>query len=114
MLNFEYPLGYVRSQLPDIVELEKGQDNLVSFRFPGDEGEGILPCFQIVFHLKFDTERYPDEDYVYDRWLRCLNHDRAIYIAHHMVGEEVYPGKFIDTVKNVFKTDPSMRFVERN
>src|SRR3990167_8936419 len=58
MWNLEYPLEHIRSVLPDVVRIKKGGDMLVSYRFPDDTDGEILPSFEILFLLAFDSERY--------------------------------------------------------
>lgn len=110
MWNLEYPFERIRSVLPAAVRIENGSDKIVSYWFPGDEDGEILPFFEILFLLAFDSERYPHDTRLMSRAIRCRDKECANHIAHHMLGEEIYPGKVLDVVLKIIRFDPSVGF----
>lgn len=107
MWNLEFPFDYIRFRLPEIVTVEQGSDRIATFRFPTEEDEQNMPCYGIFFRMKFDRERFPNESRLIARAIRCLDRERAIYIAFHMLGEEVSSGKTLAMVLSVNRIDPA-------
>ncbi|MBI2039017.1 MAG: hypothetical protein HYT22_01925 [Candidatus Niyogibacteria bacterium] len=110
MWNLEYPLERIRSVLPDVVRVREGSDKIVSYRFPGDETEKVLPCFGIVFFLNFDHGQFPKDLCAISRAIRCLDKERALFIAGHMLGEEVWPNKKLASIAAIIPIDSKAAF----
>ena len=112
MWNIEYPVARAQERLPDSIRIEKGEDKVIAFCFPGDDAEARLPCFIILFELEFDREKYPKDKTQMMRVIRCADMLRATYIANEaMLGEEISQGKLLVKILKIVEIGCVSKFI---